>query len=82
LEHHNVFFGADYRDNLDCLFHHLQVPSDPAFYLCASCKTDPTAAPAGHTTLFVLVPVPNLDYPASDAEIRRMEQTVMTRLEC
>jgi phytoene desaturase len=82
LEHHNVFFGADYRDNLDSLFHHLQVPSDPAFYVCASCKSDPTAAPAGSTNLFVLVPVPNLDYRASDAEMKCMEQTVLKRLEC
>lgn len=80
IEHHNVFFGTDFRDNLDSLFHHLQMPSDPAFYVCASCETDPTVAPEGHTNLFLLVPVPNLEYPATLDETARLEATVLQRL--
>lgn len=82
IEHHNVFFGEDFRENLDSLFHQLQVPRDPAFYVCASCKSDPSAAPTGKTNLFVLVPVPNLDYQASPQEMRRLERTVLERLAC
>jgi len=82
LQHHNVFFGAHFRQNLDALFHQLRTPEDPAFYVCASSKTDPTAAPAGHTNLFLLVPVPNLDYTASSQDIAALEQAVLGRLEC
>ena len=82
LEHHNVFFGERFRDNLDALFHDLRMPEDPAFYVCISSKTDPSAAPAGHSNLFILIPTPNLDYPATAQEISRLEQAVLTRLDC
>ncbi|MDR3692728.1 MAG: phytoene desaturase family protein [Fimbriimonas sp.] len=80
LEHHNVFFGRDFKGNLDSLFHRLQVPSDPAFYTCLSCRTDTTVAPAGHLNLFILVPTPNLDGDLGDASIGKMEEDVFERL--
>jgi phytoene desaturase len=36
---------------------------DPSFYVCNPTIVDPANAPAGHSTLFVLVPVPNLRHP-------------------
>lgn len=80
LEHHNVFFGAQFKQNLDALFHDLKVPSDPAFYVCAASKTDKSAAPAGRTSLFILVPVPNLDLAVRPDELARMEGEVFARL--
>lgn len=82
LEHHNVFFGEHFKQNLDSLFHDLAIPSDPAFYVCVSSKSDPTAAPAGKSNLFILIPVPNLDYARKGSEIAAMEQTILTRLSC
>ncbi|HEY9621981.1 MAG TPA: phytoene desaturase family protein [Crinalium sp.] len=35
---------------------------DPPFYVCNPTITDPGNAPAGHSTLFVLVPIPNTSY--------------------
>lgn len=80
LEHHNVFFGARFKDNLDSLFHDLKMPSDPAFYVCTASKTDKTTAPAGRTSLFILVPVPNLDLKVRSDELARMEKEVFDRL--
>lgn len=80
FEHHNVVFGADFRDNLDSLFHDLKTPDDPAFYVCISKRSDPDAAPDGRLNLFVLVPVPNLDCPMDDAAQARLEATVFARL--
>jgi len=80
LSHHNVFFGNDFKGNLDALFRDLAIPQDPAFYACASCLSDPDAAPAGRTNLFLLIPVPNLDCPASETEIAEMERQAFVRL--
>ena len=34
---------------------------DPSVYVQNACITDPTLAPDGHSTVYVLVPVPNTD---------------------
>lgn len=36
--------------------------SDPSFYVCNPSIIDPSNAPEGHSTLFVLVPIPNTSY--------------------
>ncbi len=80
LEHHNVVFGADFKQNLNSLFHDLKIPEDPAFYVCISKRSDVGAAPDGLLNLFVLVPVPNLDCPMDDAAQARLEDSVFSRL--
>ncbi len=45
--------------------------SDPPFYVCNPTILDPTNAPAGHSTLFVLVPVPNTAHPVDWAAKRQ-----------
>ncbi|MCW5943183.1 MAG: phytoene desaturase [Fimbriimonadaceae bacterium] len=80
LQHHNVFFGADFRANLDALFGRLRVPKDPAFYACVSKRSDSTVAPDGRLNLLLLVPVPNLDRPMTSAEESELEREVLGRL--
>lgn len=81
LLHHNVFFGPDFKGNLDSLFHEpLAVPDEPAFYSCISARTDPDKAPEGRENLYVLVPCPNLDYDMTDEDERRMQKHVFSRL--
>lgn len=81
LEHHNVFFGSDFRGNLEAIFNApLSVPADPAFYACISAKTDPTLAPLGHSNLYLLAPCPNLDYPMTDGEVAGLKQVMFERL--
>ena len=70
MRHHNIFFGGDFKDNLDAIFNRRERPDDPAFYACIPSKTDPATAAPGHSNLFVLIPCANLDRPwsAEDAE--------------
>lgn len=83
LLHHNVFFGQDFRGNLDAIFAEPpRVPEDPAFYVCLSGRTDPSMAPAGRENLYVLIPCPNLDRPMTEAETRRLHGVVYERLGC
>lgn len=82
LLHHNVFFGKDYRTNLDALFHDRAMPDDPAFYACISARTDPSQSAPGHLNLYILVPCPNLDRPFGEAEVEALRHAAYKRLAC
>ena len=76
IPHHNVIFGSDYKKNVDEIFSKKGMPTDPAFYLHNPCAIDPSLAPEGKSTLYVLVPVSNLtaNFPweAKKKELRDM----------
>jgi phytoene desaturase len=59
LPHHNIFFAPDYRENIRQIAEKLTLPWDPSFYVQNASVTDPTLAPKGKSTIYVLVPVPN-----------------------
>jgi phytoene desaturase len=81
LLHHNIFFGNDFKANLDGLFHApMGVHDDPAFYCCVSSKSDPARATPGHSNVFVLVPCPNDDYTLTEADETKMREHVYRRL--
>ncbi len=50
---------------------------DPPFYACNPTPTDPSGAPAGHSTLYVLVPTPNTAQPV---DWRALEQTMVEKI--
>lgn len=60
LPHHTIVFARDYRANLEQIFQRKVLPDDPSFYVRNASITDPSLAPAGHSAVYVLVPVPNL----------------------
>ncbi len=62
LRHHTIIMPKDYQKLLHQLFDEDGMPSDLAFYLHAPSKTDPSMAPAGGESLYVLVPVPHLGH--------------------
>lgn len=60
LPHHTIVFARDYRDNVGRVCRGDPLSPDLSFYVRNADVTDPTLAPAGHSALYVLVPVPNL----------------------
>jgi len=60
LRHQGLYFSKDYRANLDAIFKHKVLPEDPSFHLNIPTMTDSSLAPAGHSLLYVLAPMPNL----------------------
>jgi phytoene desaturase len=60
LAHHNVMFGPRYRELLQDIFETGRLGEDFSLYLHAPSYTDPSLAPAGCQTYYVLVPVPHL----------------------
>jgi phytoene desaturase len=57
--HHLIVFADDYRANVDAIFTNTRLVKDLSFYVRNADPADPTLAPAGHSALYVLVPVPN-----------------------
>ena len=58
--HHNVMFGPRYKDLLDDIFDRGIVADDFSLYLHAPSLSDPSMAPEGGETFYVLAPVPHL----------------------
>jgi len=82
IPHHNVFFAEQYRQNIDNIFHNGRLSDDFSFYVQNASITDPTLAPEGHSTIYVLVPVSNLSFPiAWEQEKERYADKVLDALE-
>ncbi|NGZ76182.1 phytoene desaturase family protein [Saccharibacillus alkalitolerans] len=60
LPHHSIHFADDYAKNVKEITETLTLSEDPSIYVHNPSKLDPTLAPAGKSSLYVLMPVPNL----------------------
>jgi phytoene desaturase len=60
VAHHNVLFGPRYRELLHEIFTGPSLPEDFSLYLHAPTVTDPTLAPEGCASFYVLSPTPHL----------------------
>lgn len=59
LPHHTVYISGAYRDNLADISCNGRLSDDPSLYVCNPSVTDPTLAPEGDSSLYVLMPTPN-----------------------
>ncbi len=59
MPHHTIQISGGYRQNLHEIEELQIVPNDPSFYVQNACVTDPGLAPDGHSTLYLLAPVPH-----------------------
>lgn len=57
LQHHNLFFDADFSKHAAQIYENPRWPDNPAIYVSCNTYTDPTVAPEGHENLVVLIPV-------------------------
>ncbi|HEV7235832.1 MAG TPA: phytoene desaturase family protein, partial [Ktedonobacteraceae bacterium] len=60
LRHHTIYMPEHYREQIGDIFDGQGLPADLALYLHTPTRTDPSMAPAGCESLYVLAPVPNL----------------------
>jgi phytoene desaturase len=82
--HHEFLMPADLRSTCDDIFGRGTFPRDAAIYLASPGKTDASMAPAGKESLYVLVPVANLegstDWAAQSGELsEHVLQTIERR---
>jgi phytoene desaturase len=60
LAHHTILFGPRYKELLTDIFDRGVLADDFSLYLHSPSVTDPSLAPPGHSTHYVLAPVPHL----------------------
>ncbi len=61
VPHHTILLGPRYRELLTDIFRHKRLAPDMSLYLHRPTATDPSLAPPGCDTFYVLSPVPHLD---------------------
>ena len=72
--HHTIWMGDRYRELLKDIFDHKTLSEDFSLYLHRPTATDPSFAPAGCDSFYVLCPVPNLlgkiDWDSAGPQLR------------
>jgi phytoene desaturase len=84
LAHHTIYMAEDYESNLADIETRHVLSADPSVYVQNACVTDPTLAPPGHSTLYVLLPVThqtdNVDWNAEAPRYRRVALEQLKKL--
>lgn len=89
VPHHSILLGPRYRELLDDIFRHKRLAEDFSLYLHRPTATDPSMAPSGCDSFYVLSPVPNLESnvdwesqaePYRKAVEKRLSETVLPGL--
>jgi phytoene desaturase len=66
ISHHNIHFGRSWRAAFDEIMRYGRLMSDPSLFVTNASRTDPSMAPPGRHTYYVLAPVPNLELAPFD----------------
>ena len=89
VAHHTIWFGERYRELLQDIFHIHHLGEDFSLYVHRPTATDPSFAPAGCDSWYVLAPVPNLQSGTDwkgvaegygDSILQALEDTMMPGL--
>ena len=89
VPHHTMVLGPRYEGLLTDIFRHHHLADDFSLYLHRPSATDPSVAPSGCDTFYVLSPVPHLQSgtdwaqqaePYRQAVCRRLEETLLPGL--
>ncbi len=77
LLHHTLILSERYKELVRDIFDRKILPEDFSMYLHAPTRTEPTLAPPGCESLYVLIPVPNL---AGEVDWNRAAQPFADRV--
>jgi phytoene desaturase len=82
LPHHTIHIAKEYASNLQDIESRHLLTEDPSFYVQNACVTDPSLAPEGQSTLYILAPVthqhPNVDW---NQERQRYRNLMLRQIE-
>jgi phytoene desaturase len=86
LQHHEFIVGEDMRQGCEDMFTHHRMPKDPPYYVVTTTRTDPSLAPPGGESVFVLVLAPSQPEDRSQwidwsVEGPRVEAQTLDRME-
>ncbi len=82
VAHHTIWLGKRYRELLDDIFHRKVLAEDFSLYIHRPTATDPSFAPSGCDSFYVLAPVPNLESSVDwDLEAPRLRDRIVAALD-
>ncbi len=83
LVHHTIHIAKDYAKNLREIEEKKVLPDEPSVYIHNPSLIDPSMAPSGHSSLYVLVPVPHLskNTPWDEQQKAFYREVTLKRLE-
>ena len=82
VAHHTIWLGTRYRELLRDIFRRKVLTDDFSLYVHRPTATDPSFAPEGHDSFYVLCPVPNLDGDVNwEVEGPRLQARIIEALE-
>ena len=73
IAHHTILFGPRFKGLLKDIFYGKQLPKDFSLYLHAPTISDPSLAPEGGESFYVLSPVPHLGQANIDWEAKQQQ---------
>ncbi len=84
VSHHTIYLAKDYRQNLRDIEDDHRLSDDPSFYVQNACVTDPSLAPHGMSTLYMLLPVTHdtggIDWQTEGPRFRRLALEQMEKI--
>jgi phytoene desaturase len=84
VAHHTIYLAENYRQNLKDIEELHRLSENPSFYVQNASVTDPTLAPDGHSTLYVLLPVTHdtglIDWAEETPKFRELALEQMERI--
>jgi phytoene desaturase len=89
VKHHTIWLGQRFGELLADIFHRQVLADDFSLYVHRPTATDPSFAPAGCDSFYVLAPVPNLeaavDWRTAGPELQRrivsaLDETILPQL--
>ncbi|MGD0647524.1 MAG: phytoene desaturase family protein [Acidobacteriaceae bacterium] len=84
VAHHTIYLAEDYRQNLRDIEEEHKLSTNPSFYVQNASVTDPTLAPKGQSTLYVLLPVTHesgeVDWARETAGFRKLAIEQLKRI--
>ena len=82
VAHHTIWLGPRYKELLEDIFQKKTLAEDFSLYIHRPTATDPSFAPAGMDSFYVLAPVPNLTADIDwQIEAPRLMSRILTALE-
>ena len=84
IPHHTIYLSENYRENLANIETLHRLGGDPSMYVQNASITDSTLAPAGMSTLYLLIPVshrhPNIDWRREAGRYREVALDQLERM--
>lgn len=78
LHHHNYFLGSNFREYAGKIFKNSISLDKPYYYVNVNSRHNPSCAPEGHESIFILCPVPDLRFKPDWSDREKLADNILT----